>query len=139
MIKNRPISLLNNYNINNRSTNQYGGNSIFLENILKFLKDYWYHHVTFEEFPVVGTRLSLDFYNANKKKFDLNTKYSFEDVLQISNEAKIEKEDVKNDNEIKPIFIIGVPRCGSTLVEMIIGAGTKNIPRGEETTVFEKE
>ena len=32
-----------------------------------FLKDYWYHHVTFEEFPVVGTRLSLDFYNANKK------------------------------------------------------------------------
>ena len=32
-----------------------------------FLKDYWYHHVTFEEFPVVGTRLSLDFYNANKR------------------------------------------------------------------------
>tara|TARA_B100000700_G_C14798406_1_gene739311 strand:- start:509 stop:919 length:411 start_codon:yes stop_codon:yes gene_type:complete len=32
-----------------------------------FLKDYWYNHVTFEEFPVVGTRLSLDFYNANKR------------------------------------------------------------------------
>ena len=32
-----------------------------------FLKDYWFHHVTFEEFPVVGTRLSLDFYNANKR------------------------------------------------------------------------
>ena len=32
-----------------------------------FLKDYWFNHVTFEEFPVVGTRLSLDFYNANKR------------------------------------------------------------------------
>ena len=77
------------------------------------------------------------FYNANKKKFDLNTKYSFEDVLQISNEAKIEKEDVKNDNEIKPIFIIGVPRCGSTLVEKIIGSGKKLIPLGEETSILE--
>lgn len=32
-----------------------------------FLKKYWNHHVVFEEFPVAGTRLSLDFYNANKK------------------------------------------------------------------------
>ena len=32
-----------------------------------FLKDYWFYHVTFEEFPVVGTRLGLDFYNANKR------------------------------------------------------------------------
>ena len=34
---------------------------------IDFLKDYWFNHVTFEEFPVVGTRLSLDFYNANKR------------------------------------------------------------------------
>ena len=32
-----------------------------------FLKDYWFYHVTFEEFPVVGTSLSLDFYHANKR------------------------------------------------------------------------
>lgn len=32
-----------------------------------FLKKYWYNHIVFEEFPVAGTRLSLDFYNANKK------------------------------------------------------------------------
>ena len=32
-----------------------------------FLKNYWFNHVIFEEFPVVGTRLTLDFYNANKK------------------------------------------------------------------------
>jgi len=33
----------------------------------EFLRDYWKNHVVFEEFPVAGTRLSLDFYNASKK------------------------------------------------------------------------
>jgi very-short-patch-repair endonuclease len=33
----------------------------------QFLKDYWKNHVVFEEFPVAGTRLKFDFYNANKK------------------------------------------------------------------------
>jgi len=33
----------------------------------QFLKKYWSNHIVFEEFPVAGTRLSLDFYNANKK------------------------------------------------------------------------
>ena len=33
----------------------------------QFLKKYWSKHVVFEEFPVAGTKLSLDFYNANKK------------------------------------------------------------------------
>ena len=35
--------------------------------VKKFLKKYWQSHVVFEEFPVAGTRLSIDFYNANKK------------------------------------------------------------------------
>ena len=35
--------------------------------IKQFLKKYWKNHVVFEEFPVAGTRLSIDFYNANKK------------------------------------------------------------------------
>lgn len=33
----------------------------------QFLKEYWSNHVVFEEFPVVGTRLSIDFYNASQK------------------------------------------------------------------------
>lgn len=36
-------------------------------NTKQFLKKYWQNHVVFEEFPVAGTRLSLDFYNATKK------------------------------------------------------------------------
>lgn len=35
-------------------------------NTKQFLKEYWTNHVVFEEFPVAGTRLSLDFYNATK-------------------------------------------------------------------------
>mgnify|MGYP003133842364 FL=1 len=32
-----------------------------------FLRPYWKDHIVFEEFPVVGTRMTFDFYNANKK------------------------------------------------------------------------
>ena len=32
-----------------------------------FLKEFWKDHVVFEEFPVAGTRLRFDFYNANKQ------------------------------------------------------------------------
>lgn len=35
--------------------------------VKQFLKKYWHGDVVFEEFKVVGTRLSLDFFNANKK------------------------------------------------------------------------
>ena len=33
----------------------------------QFLQKYWKHHIVFEEFPVAGTKLTLDFYNATKK------------------------------------------------------------------------
>ena len=41
--------------------------SKFQTNVKKFLRPYWEHDIVFEEFRVVGTRLTLDFYNANKK------------------------------------------------------------------------
>jgi len=41
--------------------------SKFQNNVKNFLKDYWLNDIVFEEFRVVGSRLSLDFYNANKK------------------------------------------------------------------------
>jgi hypothetical protein len=39
---------------------------------------------------------------------------------------------LKKDSKIKPIFIVGVPRCGSTLLEKVISSGPKTIPMGEE-------
>lgn len=78
-----------------------------------------------------------NFFDSMKKKFELGVKYSLDDVLQIEKAAKIEKTNIDKYDEIKPIFIVGVPRCGSTLVEKIIASGSKAIPIGEETAVFE--
>jgi len=77
------------------------------------------------------------FFDSKKEKFKLAVKYCFDDVLQISKDTYISKLNNKNDYNVKPIFIIGVPRCGSTLVEKIIASGNKLIPVGEETSVLE--
>jgi Tfp pilus assembly protein PilF len=76
------------------------------------------------------------YFNSKKEKFELGVKYCFKDVLQIANFAKFESEKKSSNHEVKPIFIIGVPRSGSTLVEKVIGSGKKNIPMGEEVSVF---
>jgi len=77
------------------------------------------------------------FFKTRRKKFELGVKYCFDDVLQISAGAKVDKTSIKKYSEITPIFIIGVPRCGSTLVEKIIASGAKIIPIGEETAILE--
>ena len=76
-----------------------------------------------------------NFYKSNKKKFDLGIKYCFDDVLQIEKNAEVEKTKTKDKLKIKPIFIFGVPRSGSTLIERIIGSGKEYIPIGEETGI----
>ena len=35
--------------------------------VKEFIKPYWEKQIVFEEFIIVGTRMTLDFYNANKK------------------------------------------------------------------------
>ncbi len=77
------------------------------------------------------------FFDSMKKKFELGIKYCFDDVLQIEEGIKVEKINVDKYDEIKPIFIVGVPRCGSTLVEKIIASGSNPIPMGEETGIIE--
>lgn len=54
--------------------------SKFQNRVKDFLKPYWKNDIVFEEFRIVGSRLSLDFYNANKKiavevQGDQHTKY----------------------------------------------------------------
>jgi hypothetical protein len=41
-----------------------GSRSKFQKRIKNILYSYWENHIVFEEFPIVGTRLTLDFYNA---------------------------------------------------------------------------
>ncbi|MAG59504.1 hypothetical protein CMO96_01815 [Candidatus Woesebacteria bacterium] len=35
--------------------------------VKQFLKKHWKSHILFEEMPVAGTKMTLDFYNATKK------------------------------------------------------------------------
>ena len=79
-----------------------------------------------------------NFFGSKKNKFELLVQYTFRDMLQISEDAKVEGLINSDLQKIKPIFIIGVPRCGSTLVEKIIGSGEKFVPMGEETSVLEE-
>jgi len=41
--------------------------SKFQFNVKQYLKKYWEHEIMYEEMPMVGTRLRLDFYNATKR------------------------------------------------------------------------
>ena len=34
--------------------------------VKKYLKKYWSHDIVFEEFPLAGSRMTFDFYNATK-------------------------------------------------------------------------
>ena len=60
----------------------------------------------------------------------------------LPNNEELNSKDVSNKNiEIEkhnftPIFIIGVPRCGSTLIEKIIASGSTNVAIGEEIGII---
>tara|TARA_B100000686_G_C16780264_1_gene971327 strand:- start:977 stop:2743 length:1767 start_codon:yes stop_codon:yes gene_type:complete len=70
---------------------------------------------------------SIDF----EKQIDLifNTLPNIKELINFDNLAS-------KDNKINPIFIIGTPRCGSTLIEKVISSGKMNIPAGEETEII---
>lgn len=59
----RKILALHKYNIDWHAPSR----SKFQKSVKDFLHDYWSRHVVFEEFPIAGTRMTLDFYNANEK------------------------------------------------------------------------
>ena len=44
----------------------------------------------------------------------------------------------KISRKIKPIFIMGLPRSGSTLIESILCSGKKTIPNGGETAIINR-
>ena len=75
------------------------------------------------------------FFQTKSTKFKEELKYWFNILPRIEEMISLEKSDEDNSH-IKPIFIVGLPRCGSTLIEKVITSGTKHIPIGEETGVF---
>jgi len=79
------------------------------------------------------------YFEFKKEKFKILTDYWMKaptEINQLINSKDFNKLKNKKNEEIKPIFIIGVPRSGSTLVEKVIVSGSKHIPTGEETGIF---
>tara|TARA_Y100000590_G_scaffold41305_1_gene44057 strand:- start:1266 stop:2921 length:1656 start_codon:yes stop_codon:yes gene_type:complete len=75
-----------------------------------------------------------NYYEANQTFFDKGINYWLKNLPKIKELEKINKPEINNN--IKPIFIIGVPRCGSTVVEKVIASGKNKIPMGEECGVI---
>ena len=79
------------------------------------------------------------YFESQKEKFTNVIEYWLNASSEVKKLVNLNKSNMnikKNNNEIKPIFIIGVPRCGSTLVEKVIASGDKYVPIGEETGIF---
>jgi len=79
------------------------------------------------------------YFESEKKKFKKRVEYLL-NVLpkkkELINLNRYNKNIKKDNYVIKPIFIIGVPRCGSTLIEKIIASGSQYIPIGEEAVII---
>ena len=75
------------------------------------------------------------FFRSKDTKFKEELKYWFNILPRIEDIVNLEKSN-ENNYHIKPIFIVGLPRCGSTLIEKVITSGTKHISIGEETEIF---
>jgi len=75
------------------------------------------------------------FFQSKRTKFEAELKYWFNILPRIEKIVSLKKSN-ENNSHIKPIFIVGLPRCGSTLIEKVITSGPKHIAIGEETEIF---
>ena len=86
------------------------------------------------DYLVKGHKYYFEF---KKTQFTRQLNYFLNALPSISKSNNFNTSNIINE-QIKPIFIIGVPRCGSTLLEKIIASGSKPIPIGEETNLLHK-
>ena len=121
-------------------------NIINKENCTK--KNYTYGNFLLSKYELEISNYEKEFSYLLKTHFhylDLRRSFFNKEVDYWLNRLPKEKELVnfkkssksfQEDNKIKPIFIVGIPRCGSTLVEKVIASSSKYIPIGEETNIF---
>ena len=79
------------------------------------------------------------YFESKNKPFDQGVNYWLNEIpknQELMNLGTSTKKITQERKDIKPIFIVGVPRCGSTLIEKVIASGSKNIQIGEETALI---
>lgn len=57
-------------------------------------------------------------------------------AIKVINFGDLKKSSEDQNSNMKPIFIVGVPRCGSTLVEKLITSSDQKIVSGEEVNIL---
>jgi len=83
------------------------------------------------------TKAHEKYFESKKIKFERQLNYWLKVLPKISKSNDLNTFNIAHE-EIKPIFIVGVPRCGSTMLEKVIASGSKLIPIGEETSLLHK-
>lgn len=80
----------------------------------------------------IGNKLRFDSFN-----YDINSDKKFIDnIIHHFNKEAIDKVRLTNSTSKKPIFIVGMPRSGTSLVEKIISTHTKVYGAGELEDFF---
>ena len=80
------------------------------------------------------------FYEFEKRSYKKDINYWFDILPKKIAKYNLENEALKiskDECDLIPIFIIGVPRSGSTLIEKIITSGKTTISEGEETGIID--
>jgi len=79
------------------------------------------------------------YFESENDKFKRDVEYWLNVLPKTKELVNLSKSNInikKTNHILKPIFIVGVPRCGSTLIEKIIASGSQYIPIGEETGIL---
>jgi very-short-patch-repair endonuclease len=100
------------------------------ERVKCLLKEHWFADIVFEEMPVIGTRLTIDFYNANKKiaiEVDGNQHYKYNKFFhnnsrqnflsQLQRDSK--KEYFCEINNIKLVRILESDKLNTELLSKL--------------------
>ncbi len=80
-----------------------------------------------------------EYFNSKKAYFERGKNHWLNEIPKNTELTKFSRKKNYDQNklsEYKPIFILGVPRCGSTLVEKVIASNNDQILIGEETGIF---
>jgi very-short-patch-repair endonuclease len=94
------------------------------------LNEHWFADIVFEEMPVIGTRLTIDFYNANKKialEVDGNQHYKFNKFFHGNSRlkflAQLQRDDKKEYfceiNNIKLVRILESDKLDEELLKKL--------------------
>ena len=75
--------------------------SIFQTKVKNFVFPHWRNDIVFEEFPVVGSRLTLDFYNATLRiAIEVQGQQHFKYVKHFHGKSKLKYlKQLKNDQD----------------------------------------